>query len=78
MKFFIAINGRVYKDRKDNAWIPRLEIENNLFDDKEEAYSLSFELEEKHPRMFYGKPTTKEGLRLYARGDTTATYRKRT
>lgn len=78
MKYFIAVNGRVYADRPDNGWIPRLAIDNNLFDTREEAWYASYVLEEYQPLIFYGKPTTKEGLRLYARGDTKATYRKRT
>jgi hypothetical protein len=78
MKYFLAINGRVYADRPENRWIPRLALENNLFDSKEEAWSASFLLEEYQPMIFYGKPANKKGLLLYARGDTEATYRKRT
>lgn len=76
--YFIATNGRVYRDNYENKNIPRLAIENNHFEDKEEAWLLAHELEETHPRMFYGKPTSKDGLRLYASGDTETTYRKRT
>lgn len=78
MRYFIAINGKVYQDDASNMDLPRLEIDNNLFERREEAHFASFELEEKHPRIFYGKPATKTGLRRYASGDTTATYRKRT
>lgn len=77
MKYFLAINGRVYADKPENRWIPRLAIENNLFDSREEAWRASNTLEEYQPCIFYGKPTTKEGLRLYARGHTTEAYRKR-
>ena len=77
MQYFIAINGRVYADKSENRWIPRLAIENNLFDSREEAWQTSYLLEEYQPCIFYGKPATKEGLRLYARGHTTETYRKR-
>lgn len=78
MKFFIAINGKVYAWRKGNKLLPKLDIENNLFDYRDDAWHVVHELEEQHPRIFYGKPATKDGLKRYARGDTTATYRKRT
>lgn len=78
MKYFIAINGKVYADKHANDWIPRVEIDNNLFNTRDEAWFKSYELEEYNPMIFYGKPTTKEGLLLYARGDTTATYKTRT
>jgi len=78
MQYFIAINGRVYADKPENRWIPRLDIENNLFVSKDEAWYTSNSLEEYNPMIFYGKPATKEGLRLYARGDTAATYKTRT
>ena len=77
MRYFIAINGRVYRDTSANSDLPRLNIENNLFESREEAWYVAYELEEQHPRIFYGKPKTKEGLRLYARGNTTEAYRKR-
>lgn len=76
MKYFIAINGKVYKDVYKNKDLPRLNISNNLFDDKEEAWSMSDHLGEYKPMLFYGKPATKDGLRAYARGDSTATYKK--
>lgn len=77
MKYFLAINGRVYVDRPENRWIPRLDIENNLFETRNDAWFMSNELEEQRPRIFYGKPTTKKGLRLYAGGHTAEAYRKR-
>ena len=78
MKYFIAINGRIYADNYHNRQLPRLALENNLFDNREEAYYASRLIEDYKPMMFYGKPTTKEGLLEYARGNSTATYRKRT
>ena len=78
MQYFLAINGRVYADVCENKWIPRLAIENNHFENRDEAWQASHLLEEYQPLIFYGKPTTKAGLRLYASGDSTAAYRKRT
>lgn len=78
MSYFIAINGRVYVDKPTNRWIPRLDIENNNFDTREEAWFASSELEDYNPMIFYGKPTTKEGLTLHARGDSESAYRTRT
>jgi hypothetical protein len=77
MGFFIAINGRVYADIWQNKNLPRLDIKNNYFDNRDEAWMVSHHLEEYNPMMFYGKPFTKEGLSLYAGGDSAATYRTR-
>lgn len=76
--YFIATNGRVFKERPENRNVPRLDIENNRFESKEEAWEVSEELEAQHPRIFYGKPSSKIGLIADANGDSTAAYRKRT
>lgn len=78
MKYFIAINGKVYAEKPENKWIPHLDIDNNLFNLRDEAWLVAHNIEEYNPMIFYGKPITKEGLRLYARGDSTATYKIRT
>lgn len=77
MTYFIAINGKVYSNNFENKHIPRLDIENNLFKTRDEAHLVAFELEEQHPRIFYGKFSTKEGLLADERGDSTQAYRKR-
>lgn len=80
MRFFISINGKVYADNCKNRDIPRLDtselgVEND-FEDRERAHAISFELEERHPIIYYGKCSTKAGLRADARGDSTAAYQK--
>jgi len=80
MRFFIGINGKVYANNIHNRDIPRLDtselgIEND-FEDREQAHAASFELEERHPIIYYGKCSTKDGLRADARGDSTAAYKK--
>lgn len=63
MKYFIATNGKVYSANYYNKQIPRLDIENNLFDSRDEAHAAADELEKWNPCIFYGKPRTQEGLR---------------
>ena len=62
MQYFIGINGKVYADNRHNRKIQRLNIENNLFDDKEEAHYASHLLEDYQPMIFYGKPRHKTGI----------------
>lgn len=62
MQYFIGINGKVYADNRFNRNLQRLNIENNLFDDKEEAHLVSRTLEDYQPMIFYGKPRHKTGI----------------
>ena len=80
MRFFIGINGKVYANNHYNRDIQHLDTSElgiaNDFDDRERAHAVRDELEERHPIIYYGKCSTKAGLRADARGDSTATYQK--
>lgn len=59
MKYFIAVNGKVYADIYKNRRRRRFDLEQfsikNEFEDKNAAHLLSHVLEERYPLIFYGK-----------------------
>ena len=53
--YFIATNGKVYPDTTKNKDVHALDIENNAFETKDEAWERKEELEAETPTLFEAK-----------------------
>ena len=53
--YFISTDGHVLKDVPKNKDVPRLDIENNAFENKDEAWERKEELEAETPTLFENK-----------------------